>query len=174
MTHQVQAYLFCFLTTQQKTWVSTFCLSADEALGDLASWRTEWYPRKVLLIHPWVCVEGMVNLHAHNGIHIFSIPVTSYSALSLTCKWNFRGSISHSTKHRVTLFYYIVHYPILLALTRAIIEQMRCKVTKLFWLTTKSKLNIQKHFWKNAFIQKCGMIFKKSEIFTKSNFSGGF
>ena len=37
----------------------------------------------VLLKTRYVCVEGMVSLHAHDGIYIYSIPVAS----SLHCQW---------------------------------------------------------------------------------------
>ena len=41
-------------------------------------------------------------------------------------------SISQSTKHRVTLFPLCSALPAFLALSRAFIEQMRCKITKIF------------------------------------------
>ena len=41
--------------------------------------------------------------------------------------------------------------PILLALDRAFIEQMRCKITKIFWITASRDENIEKYFWKRCF-----------------------
>ena len=41
-------------------------------------------PTNVWLIHPYVCVEGILAF-THTVGYTFSIPVASYSALSLTC-----------------------------------------------------------------------------------------
>ena len=60
-----------------------------------------------LLLHPKVCREGMVSLQAHNGVrkqHSRDIN----SALSLVSNLLVVISDDQSTKHRVTLFRYVV------------------------------------------------------------------
>ena len=68
----------------------TTALSADEQSDTHVTYC--WCTRKV-------CVEGLVSPHAHNGIHVFSIPVTS----TLHCLWhssecgNFRKPIDKAS-----------------------------------------------------------------------------
>ena len=71
------------IATQRKTWVSTFCSSADWGLPQplLADEQSDTHV--TLLIHPKVCYEGIVCLQAHNG--------NTYSAYpwhqTLQCLW---------------------------------------------------------------------------------------
>ena len=87
----IHLLLICYLRP-------TTALSADEQSDT----------HECLLIHPLVCYEGIVCLQAHNGIHFQHTRGIKLSVVFGTLCFVVISD-NQSTKHRVTLFHYVVY-----------------------------------------------------------------